>query len=207
MPNVLKKTSTVVVVTLLYMAIAIPYALSTGNKEFVLYWAVMLVLGGFVGLVHWRAKLSVGVLWGLSFWGAMHMAGGLLPVPAGWPIEGDIRVFYSWWLIPGYLKYDNIVHAFGFAMTTIVCWQCVRRLSDDIRPSLGVLILCGAAGMGFGAFNEIVEFIATLTVPDTNVGGYVNTGWDLVSNMVGATVACVLIRIFSPAGRQPVPIT
>ena len=32
-----------------------------------------------------------------------------------------------------------------------------------------------------------------LTLPETNIGGYINTGWDLVSNLVGVTVACGLI--------------
>ena len=56
-----------------------------------------------------------------------------------------------------------------------------------------------AAGSGFGALNEVVEFIAVLTIPETNVGGYENTGWDLVANLVGATVAAVLIRCFARA--------
>lgn len=41
--------------------------------------------------------------------------------------------------------------------------------------------------------NEVVEFAATRLM-DTNVGGYVNTGWDLVSNMIGATAVAVAIR-------------
>ena len=60
-----------------------------------------------------------------------------------------------------------------------------------------MLTLVTAAGMGFGAMNEVVEFIATLTMPETNVGGYVNTGWDLVSNLVGCVFAAILIRLRS----------
>jgi hypothetical protein len=47
--------------------------------------------------------------------------------------------------------------------------------------------------MGLGATNEVIEFIATRLM-DTNVGGYENTGWDLVANAVGAGLAVVLIR-------------
>ena len=47
--------------------------------------------------------------------------------------------------------------------------------------------------MGFGGLNEVIEFFLTLTLPETNIGGYINTGWDLVSNLAGATVACSLI--------------
>lgn len=57
------------------------------------------------------------------------------------------------------------------------------------------MLLCGAPDMGFGAFNQIVELVATLTVPNTNVGSYINTGWDLVSNRVGAVLACTWIKI------------
>jgi hypothetical protein len=58
-----------------------------------------------------------------------------------------------------------------------------------------LLIICGAAGMGFGALNEIVEFVATLTIPETNVGGYENTGWDLVFNFFGCVIAAIVIRV------------
>jgi hypothetical protein len=64
-------------------------------------------------------------------------------------------------------------------------------------PTFGLLVLAAAAGLGFGALNEVIEFVATLTMPETNVGGYVNTGWDLVANTVGATVAVLLIRQFT----------
>lgn len=49
--------------------------------------------------------------------------------------------------------------------------------------------------MGFGALNEVVEFCATLLVPDTNVGDYANTGWDLVSNFAGTLLAAGAIRL------------
>lgn len=141
----------------------------------------------------------MGVLWGLSLWGLLHMAGGLVPVPASWPIHGDIRVLYSWWLIPGWLKYDQVVHAYGFAVTTLVCWQglkaivCANSGLEDLRPTPGMLTLCAAASMGFGALNEVIEFMATLMVPKTNVGDYVNTGWDLVFNLLGAVGAAVAV--------------
>jgi hypothetical protein len=50
-------------------------------------------------------------------------------------------------------------------------------------PTLGMLTLCGAASMGFGGLNEVIEFF--LTLPETNIGGYINTGWELVSTHVG----------------------
>jgi len=182
------------------MAISIVASLATGNREFVFYIVVMFVLMAAIAAVHRRVRLSRTALWGLSLWGLAHMAGGMAPVPAGWPINGEHRVLYSWWLIPNLLKYDQVVHAFGFGVTTLVCWEGLRSLlidagRPDPQPSLGSLTLCAAAAMGFGALNEVVEFVATLLVPETNVGGYINTGWDLVSNLCGTVLAALAIRM------------
>lgn len=72
---------------------------------------------------------------------------------------------------------------------------------------LGLLTLCVAGGMGFGAANEVVEFFATLTIPGTNVGGYANTGWDLVANSAGCLIAAMAIRIVEnvPRGTESGP--
>jgi hypothetical protein len=178
----------VVVFTALYLALAGVATLVTGNSEFVYYIVVMLVLTGVVAAVHARVGFRTGVLWALSLWGAAHMAGGLVPA-------GEVGVLYNLWLIPGLLKYDQLVHAYGFGVTTGVCWESLRPALEDPRPRPGPLVLCAAGGMGFGALNEVVEFVAVLTLPETNVGGYENTGWDLVANLVGCVLAAVLIRL------------
>jgi hypothetical protein len=42
--------------------------------------------------------------------------------------------------------------------------------------------------------NEVVEFFASRTFA-ANVGGYVNTGWDLVANLVGCAVAASALYV------------
>ncbi len=185
--------------TAAYLLAAVGGAMASGNKEFVFYIVVMLVLIAAIGLVHRRVGLSHGLLWALTVWGFLHMAGGLVPVPAHWPYNPPNAVLYSLWLIPDLLKYDQIVHAYGFGVTTWLCWQALRSAARDLdggplRATGGVLTLCAAGGMGFGAFNEVIEFIATLTMPNTNVGGYINTGWDLVANLIGCGFAALWIR-------------
>ena len=183
--------------TFAYLCVALILGLARGNLEFLFYIAVMLVLIGVVWVVHRQVGLSGGTLWALSVWGLAHMAGGLLVVPTGWPVESESRVLYTLWLIPGRLKYDQVVHAYGFGVTTWVCWQglraAIRRRAGAVTPTFGLLVLAAAAGIGFGALNEVIEFVATLLLPETNVGGYRNTGWDLVSNLTGATLAASLI--------------
>jgi hypothetical protein len=186
-----------------YLTTALIIAVVRGNLEFLFYIAVMLILIGCVWSVHRYVGLSSGALWGLSIWGLAHMAGGLLAVPGDWPVSSESRILYTLWLIPGRLKYDHVVHAYGFGMTTWVCWQglrsVIRRRGGVAVPTLGLMVLSTSAALGFGALNEVVEFVATLLVPETNVGGYRNTGWDLISNLSGATIAATLIWLRSRA--------
>ena len=190
------------------LAYLIPFGaicLQGGNREFLLYLTVMLGLMPLVAWLHARIGLHVGTLWGLSAWGLAHLAGGLLRIPTHWPHD-DTPVLYDLWLIPGWLRYDQLVHAFGFGISTWICWQGLRAAFRDagvvIRPGPGLLALCSLAGMGLGALNELVEFLAVLTLPDTNVGGYENTGWDLVFNAFGATIAAVLIAATSGSEQR-----
>lgn len=196
-----------------YLLAAIVGSIVSGNSEFILYILIMLILGGVIWYADRRVQFSPLVLWCLSTWGAVHMAGGLIAVPDSWPINGEHRVLYSLWLIPDLLKYDHVVHAFGFGVTTLVCWEGLCAILTGYRnqaepssvpvPTPGMLTLCGAASMGFGGLNEVIEFFLTLTLPETNIGGYINTGWDLVSNLVGITVASALIAWhYQAAGKS-----
>jgi hypothetical protein len=189
------------VFTVAYLIASSLVAVWRGNVEFLLYIAVMLLLILAVVIVHRSVELSRALLWGMSIWGLAHMAGGLVLIPEGWPVDAGSHVLYSLWISPDRLKYDHIVHAYGFGMTTWLCWQALRASiltrGGSVSPTIGLLILSATAGMGFGALNEIVEFAATLLIPETNVGGYLNTGWDLVANLVGSTAAIVLIWLAS----------
>ncbi len=184
----------------LYLAVAGILVLRFRNYEFLLYLLVMTVIIIAVLGVYRRAGLSQPLLWGFSIWGLLHMIGGLCPVPDGWHAEGTSGVVYNWRIIPGYLKYDQVIHGYGCGLTTWLCWQALaaRTRGHDghrIGPTLGMLSICATAGMGFGALNEVIEFFASMLIPHTNVGDYENTGWDLVANLVGSVVAAFWIRL------------
>jgi len=141
---------------LAYLLAAIVGSIASGNSEFILYIIIMLLLGSVVWFADRRVGFSPLVLWGLSTWGLVHMAGGLIDVPDSWPINGEHRVLYSLWLIPELLKYDHVVHAFGFSVSTLVCWEglcailAAQKASGEPYtpiPTLGMLTLCGAASM------------------------------------------------------------
>jgi protein-S-isoprenylcysteine O-methyltransferase Ste14 len=190
-------------VFLLTMAYLVPFGaicIGKGNREFLLYLAVMMTLIPIIAFLHARIELHSITLAGLSLWGLAHLAGGLLSIPKAWPHD-DEPVLYNLWLLPGIVRYDQLVHAFGFGLTTWLCWQglraAVRHLQGPpLSPTWGLLTLCVLSGMGLGALNEVVEFIAVLRIPNTNVGGYTNTGWDLVFNALGSVVSAIAIAIW-----------
>lgn len=54
----------------------------------------------------------------------------------------------------------------------------------DARRKATLWLILLAAG-AFGAVNEIIEWIMTLTIPRTDVGGHDNTAKDQGANFVG----------------------
>lgn len=182
--------------TLVYVGAFTVYFLSIGNTEFIVYIVTMAILIALVGFSLRSAEYPPAMLWALSLWGLMHMAGG------GVPVQGS--VLYNLHLIPivetpdyFILKYDQVVHAFGFGVSTWLLWHLLTRHYPATRATWTARVFPVLGAMGLGAVNEIIEFIAVLTVPDTNVGGYYNTAWDLVFNATGAVIAMVLISAFS----------
>lgn len=165
------------------------------NYEFVWYVAV-LVFFFILILATWsRAKFDAIILWGLSIWGLLHMAGGGVKVGDG--------VLYSLRLIPivgsgdAYiLKFDQVVHMFGFAVATLVVYHLLKPYLNNQTNWRVVYPLIVAAGMGLGVLNEIVEFMAVVIFPNTGVGGYYNTAIDLIFNTFGAIAAAFFIHYY-----------
>lgn len=192
-----RKLYPVIAFTVAYLLVSGGWIFYVGNVEFLAYIVIMLVLAGVVWVVHQRVDLPLGAIWCLSAWGALHMAGGLVHLSEAWPVGGGTPVLYNWHIAGPYFKYDQVVHAFGFGTTTWVCFCGLRTLAPQLAmpPSLGALTLCVAAGTGFGALNEVIEFITTLLVPEHNVGGYLNTAMDMVYNLLGAVLAACWLRV------------
>ena len=177
-----RREAPVLIVNLVYVPAFTVIALRNSNIEFVLYVAVILMVAAWVVWKQRSVRFDLPILWGLTIWGLLHMAGGNIRV-------GD-DILYGLQLIPVVLRYDQLVHAFGFGTATLVCHHLLKPyLRDGLDRWRTLSILIVLMGSGLGAINEIIEFIAVKTLPKTNVGGYDNTLWDLIFNLIGGLLA------------------
>lgn len=190
------------VFTLFYLIAFALYFISTGDKEFLLYVGVVVVVFVLMFATLPRTRFSYPVLAGMSLWGLFHMAGG------GLIVNGE--VLYSLHLIPivdlgeelFILKFDQAVHFWGFGVTTLLAYDLLRPYLNDRANYAVVYPLLILIGMGFGSLNEIVEFFAVLALPETGVGGYGNTSLDMVFNSLGASAAVIVIHFKKKAASR-----
>ena len=186
-----------------YMAVFTVTAIMQGNHEFMFYEGTMAIIIAVLVYMDKRVMFSHTVLCGMAIWGFVHLAGGLISVPVEWTQVGETTpVLYDVRLSPYLPKYDQIVHAFGFGISLILTHEALQahlKRSLPINAAIGFTLFFVA--MGVGALNELIEFVAVLSIANTEVGGYKNTGWDLVSNSVGAILALIFLK-FRRVGKQ-----
>lgn len=178
-------------------------ALFQSSTEFIIYTVMTIIEGAIIVLIHRRVGLPMHVLWLLAVWALLHLAGGTVHIDPSLAGEGSKNVLYALRVHPWLPRYDQIVHAFGFFTATLMVGHVLLRSVRPVGGTAGsgarghtAIIVCASlAGMGLGALNEVAEFIITLVDENNGVGGYANTGWDLVSNTIGAVVGGVALHL------------
>ena len=178
--------------TAVYIIAFALYYLSIKDYEFMWYIFVMLFFVILIVSTLRKTNFDYITLWGLSLWGLVHMIGGGVPVN-GTVVYGleIIRLFN---IGDTYvLKMDQVIHAFGFGVATLVAYQLLHPRVK--RMNKGLLYgMCFFMAIGAGALNEVVEFLAAVFIPSTGVGGYYNNSLDLVFNSIGSLIALVFIH-------------
>ena len=158
------------------------------DYEFLLYLSVIVILLAILLKTLDRSKLDNLALWLLSIWGLLHMVGG------GVKINGT--TVYAMRLIPIFqgavselyvLKMDQVIHFYGFFVAAFVLYQGLSTMIKNKKSKAGIFY-AWAGSMGLGALNEVIEFIALLSITYTGVGGVYNMGLDLMFNCAGALV-------------------
>lgn len=179
----------ILIFNVFYLAIFGAYYLSAKNYEFVWYIFVIAIIGGIVAVNLKKSRLDNGILWLLSIWGLLHMVAG------GVKINGS--TIYSIRLIDiidkggqfYILKMDQLIHFYGFFVSAILIYQLMKASGSNGALSPKIMIFLAWLGsMGLGALNEVVEFIAFISIDHTGVGDLYNTGLDLIFNLFGALV-------------------
>ena len=157
------------------------------NYEFMIYIGVII---GFMALIlstNRKINYPNSVLGGLTFWSVLHMSGG------GIYINGQKLYAMTIYPIVGepynIFKFDQFVHIVGFFVATLVAYHLIKPKLVKGHKWAALSIVVVMAGFGFGALNEVIEFAATVIVPETGVGGYENTALDLVADLIGAVLA------------------
>jgi len=179
-----------------YMVVFTIMAVTQGNKEFLFYEGTMAVIIAIIVFMDRRVEFSPLVLGGMAIWGFVHLAGGLISVPVEWTSVGETTpVLYDVRLSPYLPKYDQMVHAFGFGIALILAHEALQaHLKRPLPINVAIGFCLFFIAMGLGALNELIEFVAVLSIANTEVGGYNNTGWDLVSNAIGSLLALAFLK-------------
>ncbi|MGJ8673647.1 DUF2238 domain-containing protein [Rubritalea sp.] len=189
----------VVAFTLLYQCGLAALAITQNNYEFLYYSAIQLSCIALLSIAHKRIHYSISILWLLSLWGLIHLVGGLFYVPESWVAAGESRALHNFTVISS-IKYQHIEHFYGFFLVTWVSWQTLcsiihLRYQRRLMPSFGLLLLCATSSMGYGAFNELVEFLVSRVMGNADITGYEDTAWDMVANTAGVFLASITIKL------------
>ena len=177
------------------------YFLKNFNIEFIGYVVLMFgIFGVLYGTLH-KTKFPTYILACISIWGLMHMMGGSIQTADG--------VLYTWRIFPFYdgggeffiLKFDQVVHAFLYGVVALMFLHLLNSYFRIQHSRALVFVIAVMAALGVSAVNEMVEFVAVLTVPGNGVGGYYNTLLDIIFNFSGAVVALLFYTVFSKYKR------
>lgn len=179
----------ILIFTIVYTAAFFAYFIRQFNIEFIGYVGVILFIFTLLYATLDKTKIPAPILGGLSLWGLLHMMGGSIPTADG--------VLYAWKIFPFFeageefyiLKFDQVVHAYLYAIVALLFLHLLRNYFANRQSQFLVGFIAVTAALGVGAINEMLEFIAVLTVPDNGVGGYYNTLLDIVFNFAGALFA------------------
>jgi len=168
-------------VALLAVVVLGTYGFRDGAHNTIGYLVSVGAFAAAVGLVR-REPLHPGLAGALGALVVGHLAGGLVNI-------GDDVLYNTHPNVPA-LQYDHIFHASASAIGVVALWGWIR---SEVRSVPLGLLFAALGALGLGALNELVEFLSTLAHDGGHVGGYLNTGWDFVSNTLGVAVASAAI--------------
>jgi len=172
------------------------YYIQSFNYEFIAYAVSIIVV---IGLLYGTLSITQFpsyIIAGITIWGILHMMGGSVPTTDG--------VLYTYKIIPlldrggdfYILKMDQVIHAFVYGTVGLMVLHLLREVVGIKTHTVFIAFVAIFAAAGFSIINEIIEFLATVNLPETGVGGYENTVLDMIFNLGGAAAAVAGYFIF-----------
>lgn len=182
-----------IVVNLLYLLPATYIFLQRSNVEFLAYLAIVLLLGVLFIRFLQKGYLQLHELYLFSFWGFSHIMGGLLIFPNGSNLYSQIIIDIvdngGGFVL---LKMDQVIHLYGFGLVAYMMYRILHEKTQKNSSALFIGIFAVMISIGFGALNEVIEFIVVLVVEFNGVGDLYNMGLDLIFNLVGACIGAAI---------------
>ena len=177
------------------------YGFATGSPSTVGYVLSVLVISVAIAWLR-RAALPDLLAIGLEVAAILDLAGGLINVGQNVLYNASIGP-YDKGLGTHLLQYDHFAHAYVSFVAAFACWVMLAAPNAAAHHRRDLVILAVGTALGLGALNEVAEFAATLAHHGAHAGGYWNTGWDLVCNLVGAGAAGLVIAKSHAAALSP----
>lgn len=176
--------------------------LGSGNTEFVIYVAVIVVIFGGTLALHKVVEFPVWMLWLLSVWGLMHVLGGAVHI-------GD-HVLFAHRIFPlidrggefYILKYDQVVHGYLYGLVAVMAYHTIKQYFSIQTDGKMLALVAVLVSVGISGLNEIMEFFISLTM-ENGVGGYDNTMLDMCFNLAGAVVAITCFQMMRRGKTTP----
>ena len=157
------------------------YAYAVAEPEFGLYAVTILGLATLGWWLLRRYDYPIWLLVLVQIGIVAHFAGGFL-----YPSDG-ISLYNHYF---AGIRYDKFVHFYNSMVAAIVLSYIFREaglVMGAFEPFVVVMVT-----LGLGAFIEIIEYFAVLTIPNTGVGDYANNIQDLIVNLLGGLTGVLL---------------
>lgn len=179
----------IVIFTALYLIFFVLVAFFHHNYEFMFYSFIIAVLIVFAIIYNKQLNLNILTIILLVILLMLHALGCNIYLSGA--------KLYDTWLMPGILKYDNIVHFFGGAVAAfLVYYWLVPNLSRSLlKNKIFLFIALIIAAMGLASFNELSEYSAVVLFNNTGVGDYKNNSLDFFFNFLGSSITLLYLII------------
>ncbi|HLC89922.1 MAG TPA: hypothetical protein VJG65_03100 [Patescibacteria group bacterium] len=191
MTNSSIKNQLILIFTFAYLAAFTINGVWQANFEFLYYTFLIVALIYLIIRFNKFLHLAFFILFNLSILGFLNLLGGNLYL-------AGLRL-YDFYLLPGLIRYDNFIHAYGTFIATLALYSLLFNfINPEIKKRYWLFaVILILMAIGLGTIVELVEFLAVIFFNVAGkVGDYYNNTLDLVFNTLGSILATIIIYFY-----------